>query len=167
MSSRFIPQSSMYQNAFLFKLAASGVFKTPQVILMICHQGWDPLSFIQLFSYLRLPGWCSGKESTANARNSRNSRDKGSMPGSGRSPGVGHGNPLQYLFFLHSSIFAWKIPRTEEPAGCSLWGCQESDTAEHTHTFLCRWENGGSERGRDLHLSSHSAHTYAHLPFPE
>ena len=23
-------------------------------------------------------------------------RDEGSMPGSGRSPGVGHGNPLQY-----------------------------------------------------------------------
>ena len=31
----------------------------------------------------------------------------GSIPGSGRSPGVGNGNPLQYL--------AWKIPWTEEP----------------------------------------------------
>ena len=97
MSSRFIPHSSMYQNAFLFKLAASGVLKTPQVILMMCHQGWDPLSFIQLLSYLSLPGWCSGKESTANARNSRNSRDKGSRPGSGRS--------REQDMATHSSIF--------------------------------------------------------------
>ena len=36
-------------------------------------------------------------------------RDMGSIPGSGRSPGGEHGNPLQYL--------AWKIPRTEEPGG--------------------------------------------------
>ena len=34
-------------------------------------------------------------------------RDLGSIPGSGKSPGGGHGN--------HSSIFAWRIPWTEEP----------------------------------------------------
>ena len=28
--------------------------------------------------------------------NSADTRDVGSMPGSGRSPGGGHGNPLQY-----------------------------------------------------------------------
>ena len=28
--------------------------------------------------------------------NERDSRDMGSSPGSGRSPGVGNGNPLQY-----------------------------------------------------------------------
>ena len=37
-----------------------------------------------------------------------NAGDRGSIPWSGRSPGGGHGNPL-------SSIFAWKIPWTEEP----------------------------------------------------
>ena len=42
------------------------------------------------------------KNKSANARDSR-----GSVTGLGRSPGVGNGNPLQYL--------AWKIPRTEEP----------------------------------------------------
>jgi len=36
------------------------------------------------------PRGLSGKESTCNAG------DEGSIPGSGRSPGVGHGNPLQY-----------------------------------------------------------------------
>jgi len=36
-------------------------------------------------------------------------RDKGSIPGWGRSPGGGHGN--------HSSALAWKIPWIEEPGG--------------------------------------------------
>ena len=34
-------------------------------------------------------------------------RDEGSFPGSGSSPGGGHGN--------HSSILAWRISWTEEP----------------------------------------------------
>ena len=40
-----------------------------------------------------LPRWLSGKESTCNARATG---DTGSIPGSGRSPGGRHGNPLQY-----------------------------------------------------------------------
>ena len=36
-------------------------------------------------------------------------RDRGSIPGWGRSPGGGHGN--------HSSILAWRIPWTEETSG--------------------------------------------------
>ena len=42
-----------------------------------------------------LPGWFSGKESVCNARIVG---DLGSIPGSGRSPGRGNGNPLQYSF---------------------------------------------------------------------
>ena len=30
--------------------------------------------------------------------NARDIRDTGSIPGSGRSPGGGHGNPLQYFY---------------------------------------------------------------------
>ena len=37
-----------------------------------------------------LPWWLSGKESTCNAG------DAGLIPGSGISPGGGHGNPLQF-----------------------------------------------------------------------
>ena len=40
-----------------------------------------------------LPRWLSGKESACNARDTR---DAGLIPGSGRSHGGGHGNPLQY-----------------------------------------------------------------------
>ena len=39
--------------------------------------------------------------------NTGDGRDTGSSPGSGRSPGGGHAT--------HSSILAWRIPRTEEP----------------------------------------------------
>ena len=44
-----------------------------------------------------------GKESTCNAE------DPGLIPGSGRSPVEGNGNP--------SSILSWKIPWTEQPGG--------------------------------------------------
>ena len=40
--------------------------------------------------YLGLPQWLSGKESAFSAG------DTGSTPGSGRSPGEGNGNRLQY-----------------------------------------------------------------------
>ena len=39
------------------------------------------------------PGGSVGKEPDLNAGDAR---DTGSIPGSGRSPGGGHGNPLQY-----------------------------------------------------------------------
>ena len=39
------------------------------------------------------PGGSVGKEPACNARDAR---DMGSIPGSGRSPGEEHGNPLQY-----------------------------------------------------------------------
>ena len=44
----------------------------------------------QLMSNRGFPGGSNGKESTCNAG------DLGSIPASGRSPGEGHGNPLQY-----------------------------------------------------------------------
>ena len=40
-----------------------------------------------------LSGGSDGKESACNAGDTG---DEGSIPGSGRSPGGGHGNPLQY-----------------------------------------------------------------------
>ena len=51
-----------------------------------------------------------------------NAGDTGSIPGAGRSPGEGNGNPLQYSFLE-------KIPWTEEPGGLQAIGPQkESDT---------------------------------------
>ena len=42
--------------------------------------------------------------------------DVGSIPGSGRFPGVGNGNPLQYSCL--------KIPWTEETGGLQFMGSQ-------------------------------------------
>ena len=42
-----------------------------------------------------LPRWLSGKISACNAGDAE---DMGSIPGSGISPGGGHGNPLQYSY---------------------------------------------------------------------
>ena len=59
--------------------------------------------------------------------NAGNIRDVGSIPGLGRSPGGGHGKPIQYSFL-------------ENPYGqSSLVGPQgdkNSDTTEHVHTGL-------------------------------
>ena len=42
--------------------------------------------------------------------------DVGSIPGSGRSPGGGHGTP--------SCILAWRIPWTEKPGRLQFMGSQ-------------------------------------------
>ena len=45
-----------------------------------------------------------------------NARDTGSIPGLGRSPGEGNGNPIRVL--------AWEIPWTEEPGELQSMGSQ-------------------------------------------
>ena len=60
------------------------------------------------------PGGSDGKESVCNVE------DLGSIPGLGRSPGGGHGNPLQYSCLEN--------PRGQRSlAGYSPWGRKESD----------------------------------------
>ena len=61
--------------------------------------------------------------------------DLGLIPGLGRSRGEGNGNPLQYSFLEN--------PQGQRSlAGCSPWGCKESDmteqlsTAQHTRAFF-------------------------------
>ena len=56
------------------------------------------------------PMWLISKENFCHAG------DLGTIPGSGRSPGEGHGNPL--------IILAWRIPWTEEPGGIQSMGSQ-------------------------------------------
>ena len=59
------------------------------------------------------PGGTSVKEP---ACHKGNVRDVGLIPGLGRSPGEGHGNPLQYS--------SWRILQTEEPGGLQFMGLQ-------------------------------------------
>ena len=55
--------------------------------------------------------------------NAGDAEDTGSMPGSGRSPGVGNGNPIQYSC-LENSMERGTWRATVQ------WGCKESDTTE-------------------------------------
>ena len=61
-----------------------------------------------------LPWWLRGKASACNAG------DRGSIPGSGRSPGEGNGNLLQFSCL-------------ENSMGYNPRGCKESDTTEQFH----------------------------------
>ena len=56
-------------------------------------------------------------------------RDVGSIPGLGRFPGVGNGNPLQHSC-LENSMDRRSL------VGYSPWGCKEYDTIEHMHTQI-------------------------------
>ena len=53
-------------------------------------------------------------------------RGVGSIPGSGRFPGVGSGNPLQYSWLE-------KFHGQSSLMGYNPWGCKELDTTKHTH----------------------------------
>ena len=88
-----------------------------------------------ILSKTSFPSGSVGKESACDAG------DPSSIPGVGRSPGEGNGNPFQYSclgnpmdggawwsslgwedplekeMVTHSSIPAWEIPWTEEPGG--------------------------------------------------
>ena len=71
---------------------------------------------------LGFPGGSDGKASACMVG------DLGSIPGSGRSPGEGNGNPLQYSWLENSmdgGVYMWatKSPR----------GRKESDTTEQLH----------------------------------
>ena len=71
--------------------------------------------FILLFKVIKNP-----------SANAGNERDVGLIPGSGRSPGVRNGNPLQYSCLENSmDRGAW---------WATVHGVTKSDMTEHVHT---------------------------------
>ena len=74
----------------------------------------------QIANIYWLPGGSDGKASACNAG------DPGSIPGSGRSPGEGNGNPLQYSC-LENSMDVRSL------VGYSPWGRKESDMTKRLH----------------------------------
>ena len=64
--------------------------------------------------------------------NSGDIKDAGSIPGPGRAPGRGHGNPLQYFC-------PREPPGQRSLTGYSPWGRKELDMTEtiaHTHAYI-------------------------------
>ena len=82
------------------------------------EEGWCELGYFYLpIQSEGFPGGSDGEESACNVG------DLGSIPRLKRSPGEGHGNPLQYscLENFHGQRCL---------AGYSPWGRKESDTTE-------------------------------------
>ena len=88
---------------------------------------------IQLPKTIECTGFCGGSDGKVSAWNAG---DLGSIPGSGRSPGEGNGNPLQYS--CHGKFHGWR-----NLVGYFPWGCKESDMTEKLH-FKCTGFPGGS-----------------------
>ena len=57
------------------------------------HARWKSSTDLLYSNVYIYPQWLSGKESACNAGDAT---DAGSIPGLGRLPGAGNGNPLQY-----------------------------------------------------------------------
>ena len=78
-------------------------------------------------------------------------RDLGVTPGSGRSPGGGHGNPLQYCCLEH--------PHGQRSlTGYSPWGPKESDTTEQLSRAQ-KSKNKGN-KNRKYQSASHTVRKY-------
>ena len=125
-------------------LTASGVGRPCYLSMRFAVLPERQLPFRGVSASAGLPRWPSGKEPAGNAGNTR---DSGAILGSGRSPGVGNGNPLQYLFLPGGSHGQRSL------MGCSPWGRRELNMTEqlsarvHTHT----------------HTRTHArAHTHTH-----
>ena len=71
-----------------------------------------------ILSMVSFPGGSEGEESACNTG------DLGSIPGSGRSPEEGNGNPSQY---------SWLENSMDSP-----WGCKELDTTDCAKHWLCK-----------------------------
>ena len=88
--------------------------------------GWQKLEIVLISDSTEgLCRWLSDKNPPANAGESR---DVGSIPGSGRSPGGGKAT--------HSNILAWRIPWTEEPGGLQS---MELQRVRHDWSHDWRW----------------------------
>ena len=90
---------------------------------------WGDLAAAAAVCIWGFPGGLDGKESTCKAR------DLGSIPGLGRSPGGGHGKPLQYSCLENSmDRGAWYAT----VHGVTKSQTQLSDQAQHSTVCICQ-----------------------------
>ena len=108
----------VYICIFSFHLSSSSPLFLFVPILLLILSSDIFISDAVVFSFL------SGSDSKESACSVG---DLGLIPGSGRSPGRGHGNPLQYSCLENSH-------RQRSLAGYSPWGQKESDMTEQLST---------------------------------
>ena len=91
-----------------------------QLLLVYSEGVWDKKEWVDLFK--GFPGGAKGEEPACQCRRPKRHRFNSWVR---RSPGGGHGNPLQYSFLENPH-------RQRSLANYSSWGCKESDTTEAT-----------------------------------
>ena len=91
---------------YLWRIVSSCMWRVPWAL----PSSLSPVILCELSSNKGFPGDSADKESACTGG------DLGSIPGSGRSPGVTQG--------LATSILAWRIPWTEKPGGLQSIGSQ-------------------------------------------
>ena len=107
---------------------SSTILAPPPSIISLIRPSFEKSSSKYTFTYIYLsllafPGGSADKESTCNEGG------LGLIPGLGRSPVGGHGNPLQYSCLGN--------PHEQRSlVGYSPWGRKESDTTERLCTFV-------------------------------
>ena len=133
MVGNIIFQSLPFQSSFQPRLRGISGPVCPQVLgMLIPRSGEDFFNSYYWTRPLGLPGWLSWREFAYNESVPH------SIPGSGRSPGEGHGNPLQYSCLENPLV-------QKSLAGYSPWGCKESDTTKQLNTAQCNLSQKASE----------------------
>ena len=121
-------------------LTAFGVGRPGSLSMQFAVLPESQLPFRGVTAGFGLPKWLSGKESGSSAGNTR---DSSAILGSGRSPGVGNGNPLQYLFLpggsheQRSLVGSQRVEQTEQLSARVL-----IHTHKHTHTHTADITSG-------------------------
>ena len=125
--------------AYHSSVSESGIERAHNDMLVVFEDGQDNFtglsslgprqSFPRIFVVIS-PGWLVDFPGASVVKNlTAKAGDAGSIPGSGRSPGVGNWNLLQYSCLENSmDRRAWQI------SWASPWGCKELEKTSHTCT---------------------------------
>ena len=131
-----------WNNQILSKLRSLDFYTPPPSTTLLnsyLHRclmaAWSLMTGI-VFTVVHVPDSSDGEESACNAQH------LGSIPGLGRSPEEGHGNPLEYSCLENS------VDRRAWQATYSPWSCKGSDTTEQLSLSLfhsdCRIQHRAS-----------------------
>ena len=114
----------------------------PRGNLRICV---PPKCVLGFQNELGFPHSSAGKESACSAG------DPDSIPGWGRSPGGGHGNPLQYSLVSLVAQTVKNLPAMRETWVQSLGGEDPLEEGMATHSSILAWRIPWTEKPGRLH----------------
>ena len=107
--------------------------RKPTVCLDDCGADLHSLALLSPEERFGLPRWLRGRGSAC--------------PAGDTCPSPGSGNSLEKEMATHSSLLAWRVPRTEEPGGLQSMGLHRvrQDWATSTHETCVMWKTWKAE----------------------